>query len=170
MRSTPQCLICRYFDIKGLGEPIRLALEIGGIKYEDIRVKFSEWPEMKPSTPYGSLPLLEVGGKVYAQSEPILRFIGKKAGLYPADDLLALKVDEMMAATHDAIVAVSASVREKDEAKKAEMRKVPMCVCVCVCVCMCVLCVCVCVCVCDLREPGVVQKRRKGRCNNVPGR
>ena len=34
----------------------------------------------------------------------------------------------MMAATHVAIMAVSASVREKDEEKKAEMRKVTLCV------------------------------------------
>lgn len=92
--------------------------------YEDNRIKFPEWAEMKASTPYGSLPLLEVNGKVYAQSEAILRFVGKKAGLYPSDNLAALKVDEIMAATHDAITAVSASVREKDEKKKAAMRKV----------------------------------------------
>ena len=117
-------MLDRYFDLKGLGEPIRLALEISGIPYEDIRVSFPEWKDMKATTPYGSLPMLEMNGKVYAQSEPILRFVGKKAGLYPTDDLCALKVDELMAATHDAIMSVSASVRETDEDRKAEMRKV----------------------------------------------
>lgn len=38
-----------YFDLKGLAEPIRLMFAYGGIKYEDIRIPFSEWPTVKES-------------------------------------------------------------------------------------------------------------------------
>ena len=51
--------------------------------------------------PFGSLPVLDVitsGGTVSAaQSNAILRFVGRRAGLYPVDDpLRALKVDEAL--------------------------------------------------------------------------
>lgn len=40
-----------YFNVKALGEPIRMLLAYGGIKFEDVRVAFEEeWPALKPST------------------------------------------------------------------------------------------------------------------------
>lgn len=38
-----------YFNITGLGEPIRWILKYGGIEFEDIRYEFEEWPEVKKS-------------------------------------------------------------------------------------------------------------------------
>lgn len=38
-----------YFDIKGLGEPVRLLLAYGGQEFEDIRISMEEWPALKPS-------------------------------------------------------------------------------------------------------------------------
>lgn len=39
----------KYFNIKGLAEPIRFVLAYGGQEYEDIRVSKDEWPAIKPS-------------------------------------------------------------------------------------------------------------------------
>lgn len=40
-----------YFNVMGLGEPIRFLLSYGGNKFEDIRVdRQNEWPKMKPGS------------------------------------------------------------------------------------------------------------------------
>jgi glutathione S-transferase len=39
------------------------------------------------------VPVLEVGGVVYCQSNAILRYVGKLAKLYPEDPVLALRAD-----------------------------------------------------------------------------
>lgn len=36
-----------YFDIKGLGEPIRFMLKYGKIPFEDRRFTHEEWPGVK---------------------------------------------------------------------------------------------------------------------------
>ena len=75
-----------YFDFHGgRGEPARLALFIGGIAFEDDRVKPADWARRKSETPFGALPVLEVDGQTVAQSNAINRYVGKLADLYPSD-------------------------------------------------------------------------------------
>ena len=38
-----------YFDGYGRAEIIRIILNYGGIDFEDKRVSFEEWPQIKPS-------------------------------------------------------------------------------------------------------------------------
>lgn len=49
-----------YFNLRGRGEIIRLVLTAAGVEFEDRRVEFSEWPSLKPNTPLGSLPFVEI--------------------------------------------------------------------------------------------------------------
>jgi hypothetical protein len=37
-----------YFNVKGLGEPIRCRLSYGGVEFEDHRVEKEDWPQIKP--------------------------------------------------------------------------------------------------------------------------
>jgi hypothetical protein len=37
-----------YFNVKGLGEPIRFLFAYGGIEFEDFRIEKQEWPQIKP--------------------------------------------------------------------------------------------------------------------------
>ena len=93
-----------YFDIHGArGEAARLAMVIGGVPYEDDRVKFADWESRKPGTPFGALPMLELDGQTVAQSNGINRYVGKLAGLYPSDAWQAALCDEAM----DAIEEIS---------------------------------------------------------------
>jgi glutathione S-transferase len=67
-----------------------LALALAGQEYEDDRVKFPDWTELKPKTPYGQLPLMTVDdGPVRTQSDAMLRWVGSQCSktLYPADKL-----------------------------------------------------------------------------------
>merc|ERR1711935_323265 len=63
--------------------------------FEDDRVKFSEWKELKPKTPYGKLPLLQIeDGEVKTQSSAILRYVASidsTGTLYPKDKLFEIE-------------------------------------------------------------------------------
>lgn len=91
-----------YFGIPGRGEASRIALALGGVKFMDDRISFSSWKDIKPTTPWGSVPILTLtDGTVIAQQRAILRLIGKETGTYPTDSLAAAKVDEIMDAVED---------------------------------------------------------------------
>jgi glutathione S-transferase len=83
-----------YFDIEGAGEQIRLALALSGTKYEDERVQFPDWGSLKPTTPFGQIPVITIdGAAMHAQSGAILRWIGRELSttLYPAEKLLEIE-------------------------------------------------------------------------------
>jgi glutathione S-transferase len=95
-------LTLTYFDFDaGRGEVARLALTLGGIAFEDRRVSFKDWEQVRDRYPFQTLPVLEVDGKLVAQSNAINRYVGKLAGLYPEDDWQALLCDEAMDAVED---------------------------------------------------------------------
>jgi glutathione S-transferase len=90
-----------YFDIEGAAEPIRLALVLAGIDFEDDRIKFPEWAALKPTTPYGQLPLMTIDdGPVRTQSGAMLRYVGGLSNtLYPKDKVF--DIEEAMGVCDD---------------------------------------------------------------------
>jgi glutathione S-transferase len=112
-------LVLTYFDLDGSrGEVARLAMHLAGIAFEDKRIAGKDWPAMRDSTPFQSLPVLEVDGKVIAQSNTINRYLGKLAGLYPKDDWQAARADEVMDAVEDLIIMIGSTFALEGEAKK----------------------------------------------------
>lgn len=112
-----------YFDFRGgRGAPVRLALSISNIPFEDDRVPTSDWPDLKEGTPFGGLPVLEANGDVVAQSNAILRYVGKLADLYPSDPWQAALCDEAMEAVEDIMTKTLASRFLPEEQKKAERK------------------------------------------------
>jgi len=108
-----------YFNIEGLAEKIRLALKIGKCEFEDVRINFNEWCDIKDKTPYGQLPMININGELepIAQSGAILRYIGKKTNMYPHDALKALYIDELISLQEDmsAIIGISIYISMKPE-------------------------------------------------------
>jgi len=88
-----------YFNVRGRGETIRLCLAAGGIKYEDKRIEHKDWPALKPNTPWGSLPVLEVDGKTLGQSITIARYVAREAGLVGKNSLEQGLVDSVVDTT-----------------------------------------------------------------------
>jgi prostaglandin-H2 D-isomerase / glutathione transferase len=83
-----------YFDIEGLGEMVRLALALSGTEHEDIRITFPQWPALKPTVPYGQLPVMTIDdGPMLTQSKALLRYVGVTYSktLYPTDKLLQIE-------------------------------------------------------------------------------
>ncbi|KAJ3273292.1 hypothetical protein HDV01_004650 [Terramyces sp. JEL0728] len=112
-----------YFDLRGRGENIRVALSLANIPFEDERLTKEEFAERKSTFPFHQLPCLTVDGQVYCQSVSILRYIGKIGNLYPEDPLLALKVDAIVDFTEDIRNVAAPSFKETDDAKRLAMRE-----------------------------------------------
>ena len=117
-----------YFDAPGRAEPVRIALFVAGLSFEDRRLKFPEFMELKQSgaLPLGSLPVLEVDGRTFPQTPAMLRFAAHKgsAKLYPSDPLAALAVDSVIDTFNDTIShQLTPSLFERDMEKKLEMRR-----------------------------------------------
>ncbi|GFH29640.1 uncharacterized protein HaLaN_28333, partial [Haematococcus lacustris] len=74
-----------YFDIPGKAELTRVLLNVGNVPFEDYTISREQWAELKPTMPYGQIPVLEVDGKQLAQSSAIERYAARLAGLYPQD-------------------------------------------------------------------------------------
>lgn len=110
-----------YFDLHGgRAEPARLAMAIGGVAFEDHRLTFPEFAEVRKTTPFGQVPVLHVDGVQVTQCDAILRYVGKIAGLYPTDPFQALLCDEVTCVVEDASVKMGPSSRMTgDEQKQA---------------------------------------------------
>ncbi|ODM90478.1 Glutathione S-transferase [Orchesella cincta] len=101
-----------YFNVKAVGEPIRLIFAYAGVKYEDNRVEHADWPEMK-----------SIGDKTLGQSNAICRYLGKKFNLDGDNDWENAKIDEFADAVADFRMAWARTFKEKDETRKAELLK-----------------------------------------------
>jgi glutathione S-transferase len=92
-----------YFDAPvSRGEECRLALHLAGVEFEDNRIPFNQWPALKPSTPFGSMPIFEVEGHPpLAQCNAILELIGREHGLHPKDPWEGARHLELMCHVED---------------------------------------------------------------------
>ncbi|HEY8090481.1 MAG TPA: glutathione S-transferase family protein [Polyangiaceae bacterium] len=114
-----------YFDAPvSRGEECRLALHVAGVEFEDVRVKREDWPTLKPTTPFGSVPVLEMHGHPpLAQSNAILGLVGRQYGLHPQDPFEAARHEAMMCHVEDLRAGVGPSLRIADEAEKKKVRQ-----------------------------------------------
>ncbi|KAJ9462945.1 Glutathione S-transferase 1 [Diplonema papillatum] len=101
--TTPKIKLT-YFDIEAVAEPIRLALVLNKVPFEDDRIKREDWETLKPTTKFGQLPIMKVDDMTFAQSGAMLRYIGKnfaEGALYPQNGPEYLKVEEAMGLVED---------------------------------------------------------------------
>jgi prostaglandin-H2 D-isomerase / glutathione transferase len=114
-----------YFDFAGSrGEECRLALHLAGVDFQDDRLANGVWPQLKPDTPFGSLPVLEVEGKGrLAQSNAILRYVGTQHGLHPSDPWEAARHDAILAVCEELRGKLGHSLTTKDEDEKKRLRE-----------------------------------------------
>lgn len=117
-----------YFDSPGRAEPVRVALFLAGLPFEDHRVQYPEFMALKQqgALPLGSLPVLEVDGRAIVQTAAMLRYAARLggAGLYPDDARAGLVVDSVIDTFNDTVShALTPTLFERDAAKKLEMRR-----------------------------------------------
>ncbi len=114
-----------YFDAPvSRGEECRLALHVAGVDFEDRRLKRDEWLALKPTTPFGSVPLLDMPGHpTLADSTAILVFVGRRHGLHPKDDFEAARHESVMSYVEDLRARVGVTMRMEDAAEKKTSRE-----------------------------------------------
>ncbi|XP_044753584.1 glutathione S-transferase isoform X2 [Coccinella septempunctata] len=113
-----------YFNITALGEPIRFLLSYGKIEFEDCRVEIEQWPQLKPSMPFGQLPVLEHNGKKIPQSLAICRYLAKQVKLAGNDDWENLEIDSIAEAVNDLRQNIGKYHYESDEKVKERERAI----------------------------------------------
>merc|ERR1711942_365253 len=99
-----------YFDLRARAEPCHLLLAYGGLQYEDERIPppwdpASTWATVKPTTPFGQLPLLQWGDEVICQSLACARFVAREVGLAGNTSMESAQVDEIIDVIQDLINA-----------------------------------------------------------------
>lgn len=112
-----------YFDGRGRAEISRLVMAAANKPFEDVRIGFPDWPKVKATTPLGTLPMLEVGGKKYSQGLAVATFLARENGLYGSNNLDGLEIDQIQQVREDLLTSQSKTMFEKDEATKAELMK-----------------------------------------------
>lgn len=114
-----------YFDAPmSRGEECRLALHLAGVDFEDNRLKREEWLAMKPTTPFGSVPILDLPGKPpLAQSNAILVLLGRHYNLHPKDDFEAARHEAVMGHVEDLRHAIAPTLRMTDSDEKKRARE-----------------------------------------------
>jgi glutathione S-transferase len=113
-----------YFDAPASrGEECRLALHVAGIDFEDVRLKRPDWMGVKPNSPFGSVPFLEMPGQPpLGQSNAILVLIGRLNDLHPKDLFEAARHEALMCHAEDLRHAITPSMRMSDDEEKQKAR------------------------------------------------
>jgi glutathione S-transferase len=82
-----------YFNVRARAEVVRLILEETATPYREHRIREDEWPRLKPSMPFGQVPVYEEGGLCIPQSHAIYRYLARKHGLYGNDEAERVRCD-----------------------------------------------------------------------------
>jgi len=112
-----------YFNGRGRAETSRLLFAAAGVAYEDNRIEREQWPGLKPTAPFGQLPILEVDGVKLSQSNTIARFLARRFKLAGKTDLEQARADMLADCYEDTLKPTMAYFFEKDEEKKAAAKK-----------------------------------------------
>jgi len=112
-----------YFNARGFAETARMLFVLAGQDYEDKRMERDEWPTIKPNTPFGQVPMLEVNGVKIAQTSAIYRYLAKQFGYAGANPEEEARADMIAECIKDMVQGLMKIRTEADEAKKAEIKK-----------------------------------------------
>jgi prostaglandin-H2 D-isomerase / glutathione transferase len=111
-----------YFDSPtSRGEECRLALFAAGVDFEDNRIPRADWPALKSTTPFGTVPVLETAGKPpISQTNTILAYVGRRYGLLPSDEWEALRLESLLGTVEDLRAAIGSTfgINDPEELKR----------------------------------------------------
>lgn len=113
-----------YFNGRGRAEIVRMLFTAADTKFEDIRIESADWPKAKAETPQGSVPVLDVDGKMtICQSMAIARYLAREFKLYGKDNGQMTLIDQIMDTVLDLSTPFMKAAFTKDEAEKETLMK-----------------------------------------------
>ncbi|XP_052099380.1 glutathione S-transferase 1-like [Mytilus californianus] len=112
-----------YFNLMGRAELSRIMLSAADKEFEDDRFEKEEWPERKPKTPCGQVPVLTHGDKQIPQSMAIARYLARDLDLYGKDNMENTMCDVVLECINDVITETVKLFFEQDETKKPDIEK-----------------------------------------------
>jgi len=107
-----------YFNLRVLGEPIRWIFLVSGTPWEDNRLPFEQWGELKGKTGWGQVPVLEVDGQQMTQSQAICQFLAQRFKLAGDSDWEAGKCQELATHTQECRAKWAVHYHETDLTKR----------------------------------------------------
>merc|ERR1712137_1501744 len=104
-----------YFGIRGRAEPARLILAYAGVEFEDERLTFEQFGQMKAEGKFqlGQVPTYKDDDVEIPQSMAIVRHLGRKYNLYGSNLSEQARVDVGIETGSDAGLAVFMNLNEK---------------------------------------------------------
>ena len=111
-----------YFPVKGLGESVRFLLSYGKVDFEDCRIEIKQWPEIKPTMPFGQMPILEFSKTKAYQSAAICRYLAKQFNLVGANELEDLEIDAIVHTIIDLRAKINVYAHEPDSSLKEKYK------------------------------------------------
>lgn len=112
-----------YFNARSRAEIIRLVFAAAGVEYQDIRIEETDWPALKPSTPFGQVPVLEADGLKMCQSNSIARYLARKFHLAGKTDEDQARADMIVDCFEDTMKPIVTFLYESDETRKETLKK-----------------------------------------------
>ncbi|KAM4810928.1 hematopoietic prostaglandin D synthase [Urocitellus parryii] len=112
-----------YFNMRGRAEIIRYIFAYLDIKYEDHRIEHADWPKIKPTLPFGKIPVLEVDGLTLHQSLAIARYFARNTDLAGKTEMEQCQVDAI-ADTLDDFMATFPWAEKNQDVKEQMFNKI----------------------------------------------
>lgn len=112
-----------YFPGYGRVESLRILLEHAGANYSYCEIDQKDWPKLKDK--YKSLPAIEFpDGKIFNQSNALLRYFGMRYGYYPLDIKEQYEVDMLIDFFNEIFLdLVNPFIAPDQDSKKAAVTK-----------------------------------------------
>lgn len=91
--SGPKLL---YFNLRGRGDVIRMALEQSGSEWSEEGIEYAVMKQGGPNFPFAQAPVLVHNGMTIAQTDAILRYIGREWGMYGDNNVESTQIDMLL--------------------------------------------------------------------------
>ena len=114
-----------YFGGKGRAAIARAILSFAKADWTNDLIKREDWPKIKTSglCEYEQVPVLEVGGKKYCESNAINLYLGETFGLLGKNAEENYQINNLLMAAEDYSKVAIALYLCTDESKKPELKK-----------------------------------------------